>query len=453
MNAMAYWQQMGWGLAALHFLPFFLLLFFIAVLPFIPFTAGWWEHMRNKFLTAAVCAGAGIFLYVHPTGDYAKVLDTYLDYLAFLVLLGSLFTVAGGIHITGAFAGLPYINTLFLGLGAVLSSFLGTTGASMVLIRPLLRANQFRRHKSHVIVFFIFIVSNCGGLLTPLGDPPLYLGFLKGVPFWWTFYRLIPIWALTLLILLFIFHLIDDRIFDDEETHVRGSLIQTIQEAKQPIHIEGWANVFCLGGILTTVMLSGYSLNPYLEAHCGAWASTLSRLIQIAVMLVFAVVSYKRTPLVIHEENQFGFGPIIEVAVLFFGIFGAMIPALTLLEAKGQTIAITHPWAYFWLSGFLSSFLDNAPTYLSYASLAAGQHGLSTAHLGQLADQYPQILAAISCGSVFMGANSYIGNGPNFMVRAIAEQARVKMPSFGGYMLWSGAILIPVFILMTFIFF
>lgn len=426
---------------------------FIAVLPFIPFTAGWWEHIRNKFLLAAVCAGAGIFLYVHPTGDFAKVLDTYLDYLAFLVLLGSLFTVAGGIHITGAFAGLPYINTIFLGLGAILSSFLGTTGASMVLIRPLLRANQFRRHKSHVIVFFIFIVSNCGGLLTPLGDPPLYLGFLKGVPFWWTFYRLIPIWALTLLILLFIFHLIDDRIFDNEETHVRGSLIQTIQEAKQPIHIEGWANVFCLGGILTTVMLSGYSLNPYLEAHCGALASTLSRLIQIAVMLMFAVVSYKKTPLVIHEENQFGFGPIIEVAVLFFGIFGAMIPALTLLEAKGQTIAITHPWAYFWLSGFLSSFLDNAPTYLSYASLAAGQHGLSTAHLGQLADQYPQILAAISCGSVFMGANSYIGNGPNFMVRAIAEQARVKMPSFGGYMLWSGAVLIPIFILITFIFF
>ncbi|SRR5665213_1924721 len=453
MNSMSYWQQMSPGLAVLHFAPFILLLFFIATLPFISFTAGWWEHMRNKFLVAAVCAGAGIFLYVHPTGDYGKILDTYLDYLAFLVLLGSLFTVAGGIHITGAFAGLPYINTIFLGIGAILSSFLGTTGASMVLIRPLLRANQFRKHKSHVIVFFIFIVSNCGGLLTPLGDPPLYLGFLKGVPFWWTFYRLIPIWGLTLLILLFVFHLIDDRIFDNEETHVRGSLIQTIQEAEQPIHIKGWANVFCLGGILITVMVSGYWLNPLLAAHCGSCASAFSRLIQIAVMLLFAFISYKKTPAVIHEENQFGFGPIIEVAVLFFGIFGAMIPALTLLEAKGQTIGITHPWAYFWLSGFLSSFLDNAPTYLSYASLAAGQHGISTDHLGELASRFPQILSAISCGSVFMGANSYIGNGPNFMVRAIAEQARVKMPSFGGYMLWSGAVLIPVFILMTFIFF
>lgn len=453
MDSLNYWKQMGWGMAALHFSPFFLLLAAIAVLPFIRFTAGWWEHMRNKFIVAAACAVAGVFLYVHPTGDFGKVMDTYLDYLAFLVLLGSLFTVAGGIHITGAFAGLPYINTVFLGLGAVLSSFLGTTGASMVLIRPLLRANQFRRHKAHVVVFFIFIVSNCGGLLTPLGDPPLYLGFLKGVPFWWTFMRLIPIWSLTLLILLFVFHLIDDRIFDDEETHVRGSLIQTIQEAQQPIHIEGWANVFCLGGILTTVMASGYWFCPFFEAHFGAWGSAISRLLQIMVMLLFAAVSYKGTSPAIHEENQFGFGPIIEVAVLFFGIFGAMIPALTLLEAKGQDIAITHPWMYFWLSGLLSSFLDNAPTYLSYASLAAGQNGLSTGHLGELAAKFPQILAAISCGSVFMGANSYIGNGPNFMVRAIAEHSRVKMPSFGGYMLWSCAVLIPTFVLVTWIFF
>jgi Na+/H+ antiporter NhaD/arsenite permease-like protein len=453
MDAMLYWKQMDGAEMAVHFAPFFLLLFFIAVLPFIRFTSGWWEHMKNKFLVAALCAGAGVFLYVHPTGDYGKVLDTYLDYLAFLVLLGSLFTVAGGIHITGAFAGLPYVNTIFLGVGAVLASFLGTTGASMVLIRPLLRANQMRRHKTHVVVFFIFIVSNCGGLLTPLGDPPLYLGFLKGVPFWWTFLRLLPVWALTLLVLLFIFHLIDDRIFDDEETHVRGSLIQAIAESTKPVHIEGWSNVFCLGGILSVVMISGYWLNPFLEAHYGAGAAIPSRLIQIALMLALAGISYKTTQPKIHEDNQFSFGPMVEVAVLFFGIFGSMIPSLTLLEAKGSVIAITHPWQYFWLSGLLSSFLDNAPTYLSYAALAAGQNGLSTAHLGELAAKFPRILAAISTGSVFMGANSYIGNGPNFMVRAIAEQARVKMPSFGGYMLWSMAILIPTFFLMTFVFF
>jgi Na+/H+ antiporter NhaD/arsenite permease-like protein len=427
-------------------------LFLIAVFPFIRGTASWWEKPRNKFLSAAVCAGAGVFLYLSPTGDAAKVVDTYLDYLAFLALLGSLFTVSGGIHISGAFAGLPYINTLFLGFGAVLSSFLGTTGASMVLIRPLLRANQLRRHKTHIVVFFIFIVSNCGGLLTPLGDPPLYLGFLKGVPFWWTF-RLLPIWSLTLLILLFLFHLIDDRVFDGEEVHIRGSLIQAIQEAKQPVRVEGWRNVFCLGGILLTVLLSGYWLNPWLETHGVAQAGWISKVCQIGSMLFFALLSYKTTRPSIHEENQFSFGPMIEVAVLFFGIFGAMIPALTILEAKGGTIAVSHPWAYYWLSGFLSSFLDNAPTYLSFAALGAGQNGLSTAHLGDLAEKFPQILAAISCGSVMMGANSYIGNGPNFMVRAIAEQARVKMPSFGGYMLWSGAVLIPVFILITFIFF
>lgn len=452
MDSMNYWQQMDGMTTLLHFLPFGLLLFSTAAFPFIPGISRWWESMRNKFLFAAVCAGAGVFLYLRPSGDYMKVLETYLDYLAFLALVGSLFTVSGGIYISGAFAGLPYINTLFLGLGAVLASLLGTTGASMVLIRPLLRANLMRRHKTHVVVFFIFIVSNCGGLLTPLGDPPLYLGFLRGVPFFWTL-RLIPIWSLTLLILLFVFHLIDDKIFDGEETHVRSSLIQAISEAEQPIQVKGRLSVLCLLGILSTILVAGYWLNPWLEARWGAHAVDASKLFQILVMTSFGLLSHYKTPKDIHEANEFSFAPFVEVMVLFFGIFGSMIPALTLLEAKGKTLALSHPWAFFWLSGALSSFLDNAPTYLSYAALAAGQCGLSTDHLGELARQAPQLLAAVSCGSVLMGANSYIGNGPNFMVRAIAEQARVRMPSFGGYMLWSGAVLIPIFILMTFIFF
>ncbi len=452
MNSIDYWQHLSGTMTALNFLPFVFLLFCTAAAPFIPYVSRWWESMGNKFLLAGACAAAGVFLYLRPTGDLAKVLETYLDYFAFLALVGSLFTVAGGIYISGAFAGLPYVNTLFLALASLLSSLLGTTGASMVLIRPLLRANQMRRHKAHVVVFFIFIVSNCGGLLTPLGDPPLYLGFLRGVPFFWTL-KLIPIWSLTLLILLFVFHLIDDRIFDGEETHIRGSLIQAIHEAKQPIEVQGWGSVFCLLGILATVLLSGYWLNPWLAGHWGIHALVFSKLFQILVMAGLAFLSYKTTSRALHEENQFGFAPVVEVAVLFFGIFGSMIPALTLLEAKGPTLAVTHPWQYFWLSGILSSFLDNAPTYLSYAALAAGQVGLSTDHLGALARQAPQLLAAVSCGSVLMGANSYIGNGPNFMVRAIAESARVKMPSFGGYMLWSGAVLIPIFILETFIFF
>ncbi|HUO57198.1 MAG TPA: sodium:proton antiporter [bacterium] len=452
MDSSVYWQQMSGTMTALNFLPFIVLLFSTAAFPFIPFISRWWESMGNKLLFCAVCAAAGVLLFLRPTGDVPKVLETYLDYLAFLALVGSLFTVSGGIYISGAFAGLPYVNTLFLGLGAILASLLGTTGASMVLIRPLLRANLMRRHKTHVVVFFIFIVSNCGGLLTPLGDPPLYLGFLRGVPFFWTF-RLIPIWALTLLILLFVFHLVDDKIFDGEEINVRGSLIQAIQEAEQPIQVRGRFSVFCLLGILATILLAGYWLNPWLEGRWGAHAVAASKLFQVVVMVSLGLLSYFRTPKEIHEANQFSFAPFVEVMVLFFGIFGSMIPALTLLEAKGQTLAVTHPWQYFWLSGILSSFLDNAPTYLSYAALAAGQVGLSTDHLGALANRAPQLLMAVSCGSVLMGANSYIGNGPNFMVRAIAEQARVKMPSFGGYMLWSGAILIPVFLLMTFIFF
>lgn len=452
MDPFNHWQNLGSGETLLCFLPFFLILFSTAAFPFIPFLSRWWESMGNKFLFAALCAGAGVFLFLQPTGDWGKVIDTYLDYFAFLALVGSLFTVSGGIHITGAFAGLPYVNTIFLGVAALFSSLLGTTGASMVLIRPLLRANQLRRHKTHVVVFFIFIVSNCGGLLTPLGDPPLYLGFLRGVPFFWTL-KLIPIWALTLLILLFVFHLIDDKIFDGEEVSIRGSLIQAIQEAEQPIRLVGWVNVGCLLGILATVLCTGYWLNPWLEGHWAARGMEISKIIQILVMSGIAFFSHKKTPPSIHEENQFGFAPLVEVAALFFGIFGAMIPALTLLEAKGKLLALAHPWEYFWLSGILSSFLDNAPTYLSYAALAAGQHGLSTDHLDELARQAPHLLMAVSCGSVLMGANSYIGNGPNFMVRAIAEQARVRMPSFGGYLLWSGAILIPIFILLTFIFF
>ena len=452
MDPVNHWQGLSGGETVVCFLPFLLILFSTAAFPFIPFISHWWEKMGNKFLFAALCAGAGIFLFLRPTGDIGKVVDTYLDYLAFLALVGSLFTVSGGIHITGAFAGLPYVNTIFLGVSALFSSILGTTGASMVLIRPLLRANQLRRHKTHVVVFFIFIVSNCGGLLTPLGDPPLYLGFLRGVPFFWTM-KLLPIWSLTLLILLFVFHLIDDKIFDGEEVSIRGSLIQAIQEAEQPIRLVGWLNVFCLLGILGTVLITGYFLNPWLEGHWGARGMEISKVVQILAMTGIAFFSYFKTPKDIHEENQFGFAPLVEVAALFFGIFGSMIPALTLLEAKGKLLALTHPWQYFWLSGILSSFLDNAPTYLSYAALAAGQNGLSTDHLGELARQAPQLLMAVSCGSVLMGANSYIGNGPNFMVRAIAEQARVRMPSFGGYLLWSGAILIPIFILMTFIFF
>ncbi len=452
MDSLNYWKQMGVAMVALHILPFFLLLFLIAVLPFIPFIFSWWEQMRNKFLVAAVCAGAGILLYTYPTGDFEKVLNIYLDYLAFMVLLGTLFTVSGGIHISGAFAGFPWVNTLFLAIGALLSNILGTTGASLLLIRPLLYANQHRRHKTHIVIFFIFIVSNCAACLIPLG-PPLYLGYLRGVPFFWTM-RLAAPCGLVVGLLLILFHFFDDWVFEKEELESKGRMAREVAKAQKKIHIQGWNNIGYLALMIGGVLFAGYILYPALSAALGEGkADVYSKIFQIFFMGFVAVLSYRTTPEMLHRQNRFHFGPLWEVGILFFGIFGAMIPALALMEAKGPSVAISHPWQFFWASGILSAFLDNAPTYLSATALAASQNGIDPNHLGDLAARFPNLLAAISCGASFMGANTYIGNGPNFMVRAIAEQARVKMPSFGGYMLWSGLILIPVFILVTFIFF
>ncbi|MDD5676391.1 MAG: sodium:proton antiporter [Kiritimatiellae bacterium] len=440
-------------MSLLSALPFAVLILLIAILPFFQSAASWWEQHRNKFKVALVCATGGILLYVIPTGDLNKIGMTYLEYAAFLMMLASLFVISGGIHISGAFAGFPYTNTLVLAIGAVLASLLGTTGASMVLIRPLLRANHQRRHKTHIVIFFIFVVSNCGGLLTPLGDPPLYLGFLRGVPFDWTL-RLAPQWLLVNFLLLFVFHMLDTWHFRREEAHMRATFIGEIKQAKKKIHIQGWINVLFLMGITSVILASGYYIHPLLARGWGDPTAEIgSKIIQIIMMGLLAFGSYRLTSERIHHVNEFTFVPIREVTILFFGIFGAMIPALALLEAKSQVLALREPWQYFWMSGILSSCLDNAPAYLVYSTLATNQHHLSALHLGELADQFPSLLAAISCGTVFMGALTYIGNGPNFMVKSMAEHARIKMPSFGGYILWSGAILVPIFILQTLIFF
>jgi len=453
MEAFHYWQNLGAAMSLLSVLPFAGLILLIAILPFFPGASCWWEKHLNKFKVALVCAMGGILLYFIPTGDIQKIWITYLEYTAFLAMLASLFVISGGIHISGAFAGFPYMNTIFLAVGAVLASLLGTTGASMIMIRPLLRANRQRQHKAHIVIFFIFIVSNCGGLLTPLGDPPLYLGFLRGVPFGWTL-NLAPQWVLTLSLLLFVFYIFDAWYFRREEAHMHTTLIGEIQKAKRKIHIQGWINVLFLLGIMGVILASGYFIYPVLVHYRGELAAEItSKIFQVIMMGVLAFGSYHLTSERIRHENEFTFAPIREVAILFFGIFGAMIPALALLEAKSPMMALREPWQFFWMSGGLSSVLDNAPTYLVYTTLAASQNHLSTSHLGDLADQFPALLAAISCGTVFMGAITYIGNGPNFMVKSVAEHARVKMPSFGGYMLWSGAILIPIFILQTYIFF
>ncbi len=449
-------KQFFYGLTpasvALFVLPFVLLLGCLAILPLV--VPCFWEKNKNK---AIVSLGlglpvAGFFLYQ----DWHTLANTLLDYAAFIALLSSLFIISGGIYIRGSFAGLPAVNALFLLTGALLANFIGTTGASMLMIRPLLRANKARHHKSHIVIFFIFVVSNCAGLLTPLGDPPLFLGFLKGIDFAWTL-RLWREWLLVNGILLAVFFFLDNYWFHREHLEIKNMLIHKKELVSERFGIEGVHNFAFLAGVVLLIFVSGYAIYPMggrliLGEPFGA---VMSKVFQIIGMAMIALLSFKVTAKATHEKNHFSFGPILEVAVLFAGIFMAMVPALLILETQGSKLGVNQTWQFYWMSGALSSFLDNAPTYLTFTSLAKGVLGLGGEGL-KILMQHPQgalYLAAISCGSVMMGANTYIGNGPNFMVKAIAEDAKVKMPSFFGYMAWSGAILIPIFIAVTFIFF
>jgi Na+/H+ antiporter NhaD/arsenite permease-like protein len=416
--------------------PFAVLLLGIAVLPLaVPHL---WHHNRNKALFSALCGGpVAIYVAMH---DATRLLHTAHEYVAFIILLGTLYVIAGGVSVRGALAGTPGANTAMLALGTLLASFIGTTGASMLLIRPVLRANSVRRRKVHVVVFFIFLVSNIGGLLTPLGDPPLFLGFLRGVPFGWTF-GLAPEWAITSAIVLAVFYVVDSTIFRKEDLARPGDLDEQAVATAEPIAVLGKLNFLYLAGVIGVILAAGH-----LHPPPG---------VQEAGMLAFGALSLWTTPKELRRDNAFSWAPIVEVAVVFVGIFAAMIPALAILNARGHELGLTEKWQFFWATGLLSSFLDNAPTYLTFASTACGLTGTSADNLAELlADpQGSMLLAAISVGAVFMGANTYIGNGPNFMVKAIAEESGVKMPSFFGYMGWSLAVLIPIFILLTFIFF
>jgi Na+/H+ antiporter NhaD/arsenite permease-like protein len=437
--------------------PFLILLVAIAILPLLNFTTEWWGRPWNKWLLAALCGFLGVLFHFTVAGDSGRLVETLLDYLSFIALLASLYVVSGGIHISGAFSGLPWLNTLFLALGALLANLMGTTGASMVLIRPLLHANRRRQKKVHVVVFFIFIVSNSGGLLTPLGDPPLYLGFLKGVPFTWTF-GLLPQWALLQAMLLTVFHFVDEIVFHREELEIKHALTEDLRQAERPLHIEGWQNVGLLVGILAVVVGAGQVLLPTLQAgHSQAWAENISKLTQIMLLglIIASALWLKSRPVGAQpfRRNHFSFEPLSEVAGLFLGIFGAMLPALDLVQAHAAGLPMDRAWHFFWISGILSSFLDNAPTYLTFASLAAAKSGIPGHSLGLLAQVNPGLLKAVACGSVFMGAMSYIGNGPNFMVKALAEHSGLKMPSFLAYLGWSSAVLVPLFIIETLVFF
>jgi len=400
-------------------IPFIGLLLSIAILPLT--APKFWHPLKNQALVAAFFSIPVIYLcLVHNP----HLLVTGLEhYLSFVILLGALFIVSGGICITGDLVSTPLANTLMLGLGAVLANFIGTTGASMVLIRPLLFANHYRKHHIHIPVFFIMVVSNIGGLLTPLGDPPLFLGFLLGVPFFWTL-KLYPFWLLATGIVLLVFFVIDHKAFDHETKR-----LQREARSDAPVHIKGLRNLGCLGMIIAATI---WTPQPWREI----------------LMVAAALISLRTTPKSYHEANGFNFYPILEVAILFLAVFITMEPALEILFLRGAEMGMTAPWQFFWATGGFSSFLDNAPTYLTFISLGQGL-GRGGAILG-----LPEtILAAISVGAVFFGAMTYIGNAPNFMVRSIALHRGWKMPSFFGYMAWSAGILLPLFLLITFFFF
>jgi Na+/H+ antiporter NhaD/arsenite permease-like protein len=434
--------------------PFALYLLLIAVIPLI--AGSFWAKNRNKLIVAAILS-VPVVLYLalgNPHG-LSWLAESVKEYVAFMTLLLALFVITGGIYLRGELAGTPAINTAFLAFGALIANLIGTTGASLLLIRPLLRANEKRTRRVHMVVFFIFIVSNGAGMLTPLGDPPLFLGFLRGVPFFWAL-RLFGPWALVNGLLLGIFYIVDNVILKREErSRPAAHLEKAINQPDEPLRIVGGLNFVWLLGVIVVVYVSGahaesISANEYVQT-----------LFQVAGMLLMAGLSYKLTPREVHQANRFGWEPILEVAAVFVGIFVTMVPALRVLAAQGASLGVTKPWHFFWASGVLSSFLDNAPTYLTFATLAVGVTNqltgsqLSADHLAGLAS-HPlgaTLLTAVSCGSVFMGANSYIGNGPNFMVKALAEEGRVRMPSFFGYMAWSGGILVPLFVVVTLIFF
>jgi Na+/H+ antiporter NhaD/arsenite permease-like protein len=401
-------------------LPFVGLLLAIAVLPLA--APHFWESNLRKLGVGAVLGLPVLVLYWQARP--AALVHAAQDYVSFIVLLGGLFVISGGILLEGDLEATPRTNAAFLGLGAVLASFVGTTGASMLLIRPLLQTNRERKHVVHTVVFFIFLVSNIGGCLTPLGDPPLFLGYLLGVPFTWTFRLFVP-WLFTTALVLAVYVLWDRRAHARE---AKPDLKRDFYEVR-PLRVAGKENLALLGGVLAAVAFLGA---PWREL----------------VIVLLSVVSYARTDPGLRKANRFSFHPILEVAALFAGIFVTMLPALHILQERGAELGVREPWQFFWATGALSSFLDNAPTYLTFLALARGLH-----LPGDVVGVPNELLVAISLGAVFMGANTYIGNGPNFMVKAIAEENNVKMPSFFGYMLYSCGILIPIFIVVTLVFF
>ena len=444
-------------------IPFVGILLSIAIFPLV-LDSHFLVHHGGKMSLVWALAFAIPYLIAFRGEAFYDILHIYLiDYIPFIILLWGLFTVAGGILVRGTLRGTPIVNTLLLLIGTAIASWVGTTGASMLLIRPLIRANEYRQNKVHLIIFFIFLVSNIGGSLTPLGDPPLFLGFLHGVPFFWTTTALFPHMLFISIILIVLFFLLDTFMFKRE-----GGVVPD-DGTSEPIRVEGLFNLVFLLGIVAAVLMSGtakWGEVNILGVHV-AWQN-IARDVLIVVM---GLLSLRFTPFTgeLRQANEFSWEPIEEVAKVFAGIFMTIIPALAILKAgengalSGLIRTIQEPLHYFWVTGVLSSFLDNAPTYLTFFNTALGKLHLTEAMVPEILstsfDSLPEdhqtfvnLLTAISVGAVFMGANTYIGNAPNFMVKAIAEQSGIRMPSFFGYMLWSVVILVPLFVIVTFVF-
>ncbi|MEE0434174.1 MAG: sodium:proton antiporter [Peptococcaceae bacterium] len=460
--AFAEGEMLGDQLPIWSIIPFVGMLLSIAIFPLVK--AEWWE--KNQLWVALFWSAVFVVPFFIAFGAHVTIYELIhtvaLDYLPFLLLLIALYTAAGGIVIRGSIVGTPKVNTIILAIGTVLASVIGTTGAAMVLIRPLIRANEWRKRKMHTIIFFIFLVCNIGGSLTPLGDPPLFMGYLRGVPFFWCLTHLWPMYLFTSVILLALYYFIENSRYKKD---IAEGCVQPESHAAHKIEIDGLINIAFIVLILIGTYSSGYlaGLDMFTNADGStkgitlfthgeeAAVATYPNLIKDVIYLIAIALSLKFTKKSLREENNFNWGAMEEVAKLFIGIFITMIPALALLEAKGAALGLQEEWQFFWSTGLLSGFLDNTPTYLVFLTTAASL-GATSGIVTSVGTVAVPLLIAVSSGAVFMGALSYIGNAPNFMVRSIAEEHDIKMPSFFGYMKWSFGILVPVFLLDTIIF-
>ncbi len=445
-------EQLGEKLPPWTGIPFAGLLITIAILPLV--APKFWHHNYPIISLTWALILAVPFLVIYRGAAFHEILHTILnEYIPFIILLSALYVVAGGIYLKGTIIGTPRVNVTILGIGTLLASVIGTTGAAMVVIRPFLRANRYRKNRTFMVAFFIFLVANIGGSLTPLGDPPLFLGFLQGVPFFWTL-KLFPEFVFVAGSLLVIYYFLDKRHFVREE-------FDFSKVKKEPLKLDGWYNLFFMLGVLGFVFLSG--IVNLGEVSVFGVELGIQDIVRDIALLMIAALSYIVTPRSVHEENEFTWEPIKEVAYLFAGIFTTMIPVLAMLRAgeHGPASAVIKilekPSDFFWITGGLTSFLDNAPTYLTFLNTAIGKFypGVHTvAGVKALLFEHEIYLKAISTGAVFFGSMTYIGNAPNFMVRSIAEKSGTPMPGFFGYIVkYSVVFLLPIFFLVSVIFF